>query len=65
MNMKDVEEDRAMREIKNSLKDIENFKESNYKQMFKVREEHREEVKAMMKRANVSMLTAKELLDEE
>lgn len=66
MHMKNIDEnDKAMREIKESLKDIKNFKNSNYKQIFEVKEENKKEVEAMMKRANVSMLTAKELTKEE
>jgi len=65
MKLKNIdEEDRATREIRNSLRDIENFKNSNYEEMLKVNEEHREEVKRIVQKAKVSTLTATELLKE-
>lgn len=63
MNMEKTDEkDKATQEIKNSLKDIENFAEGNYKEIMNKKDINLEELKEMTAKTGVSKITATDLL---
>lgn len=66
MNLEKIDEsDKAMKEIKNSLRDIENFKNAEYKELGKRKDLDKEKIRKISSKARASNLVTTDMLNEE